>query len=368
MEKMIKYFDQIKADEYLKERTKAYIRAIAADSETKVNMPDSRCSVIKRRFLLKRLSFSALSVAFGMIILIGGYSYYKTPVNYVSLDINPSVSLGLNHFNRVVEADGINTDGDDILNGTKIMNTSVDSAIKKLALHAKEMKYIDEDGSTVIAITAISDQDETAVKIRGQISDTLQSMVSDGTLNAVIYTDSADLQLRSEAQKFGLSPGKYKLLLLLESLDAEIEIVQYHSAAITDIIMRANELLLQSSNAGSGRYDWNSDMIRTAAEQVLKHSGDTLNDPGIEQEQNQNPESRQNQNQNQSQEKSPENGSSDVEQDQTVPVNQGQITDEPGDGPDQSSKQEPAANNGPSNSSTSSGEKGDKNNNRKNPN
>jgi hypothetical protein len=181
--------------------------------------------------------------------------YYKTPVNYVSLDINPRVELGLNRFDLVVEAEGINADGNSLLNGIKIMNMSADTAIETIFLKAEEKGYIRDDGSTVIAVTALSKQDDEAAKIRVQADKTLRVMISKGTLNAIVYTDSADLLLRTEAREFGLSPGKYKLILLLQSLDSDIEIDQYRNTRITDILAKANELLQQNDNKGSGQYN-----------------------------------------------------------------------------------------------------------------
>ena len=46
----------------------------------------------------------ALALLVGVILSLagGGYAYAKTPVAYVSMDINPSVELGVNAFDKVV--------------------------------------------------------------------------------------------------------------------------------------------------------------------------------------------------------------------------------------------------------------------------
>ena len=35
---------------------------------------------------------------------IGSYMVYSKPIDYISIDINPSVELGVNAFNKVVSA------------------------------------------------------------------------------------------------------------------------------------------------------------------------------------------------------------------------------------------------------------------------
>jgi len=338
MESMIKYFDQIKADEELKAKTKAYIRD-RIDSETGKQGRNPYLGKA-RRYTLRKLSLAALPIAAFAILVIGGYSFYNTPVNYISLDINPSVELGLNKFDKVVKAEGINKDGEILLKENSIKNMSAEEAIEKLALEAKEKGYIQADGSTVIAVTALSKQDEEAVQLRNQMGEILRTMIQQGALNAVVYTDSSNMQLRAEAKELGLSPGKYKMILLLQSLDPGIDIEQYRNARITDILVTANELLLQKGAADSGRYEWNYEMIKEAAGQVQETNSDVIN------EQNTGPERDQYQIENQIQDINTNKTPTEQEQEQ----NQTQSTSS------SALEQEPAVNQNQDGSDTGQGD------------
>ena len=55
----------------------------------------------------------ALALAMGVILSSAGgaYAYAKAPVAYVSMDINPSVELGVNVFDNVVSVEAYNEDG-----------------------------------------------------------------------------------------------------------------------------------------------------------------------------------------------------------------------------------------------------------------
>jgi hypothetical protein len=44
-------------------------------------------------------------------LAVGGYAFYNTPINYVSFDVNPSVELGLNFFDKVVSCEACNEEG-----------------------------------------------------------------------------------------------------------------------------------------------------------------------------------------------------------------------------------------------------------------
>lgn len=402
MERIIRYFDQIKADEELKEKTKSYIRErIAAENENNDKLTSSPHSAKERKHTLKKLSLAALPIAACMIVMIGGYAYYKTPINYISFDINPSVELGLNRFDRVIEAEAINADGNNLLNGAKILNMSAGDAIEELSLKAEEKGYVRDDGSTVIAVTALSKQHDEAAKIRDQADKTLRTMISKRTLNAVVYTDSADLLLRTEAREVGLSPGKYKLILLLQSLASGVEIDQYRNTRITDILVKVNELLQQNDNMGSGRYEWNYEKIKEAAEQILEINGNIIREQNREQNQNRstNPsaveqDQKQTQTQNgymrqpnamdqingsvnieqepganQDQSQNQATSSSGVGQEQTY--NQNQMTSQPTEGQGQSNQQDVNSGSGQektTSSGQSSGETGGDQDNKQKPN
>ena len=270
MENLIKYFDRVKADEELKEKTKFFVKDKIAEDEKKLNhQKGSLYSDKERKFTLKKLSTAvALPIAACAVLVIGGYTFYTTPLNYVSYDINPSIEFGLNYFNKVVKAEGFNDDGKQLLSECEIMNLSAEKAIQKLTLEAKEEGYIKADGSTVVAVTTESKNEEHAEQLKNQMNKTLQTLLKEKNLRAVVYADTTDLQLRTEAKEYGLSPGKYKLILLLDSLDPNISIDRYRDARITDILMKADELLLQNQMNQSGKYVWNYDTIEDAAERV----------------------------------------------------------------------------------------------------
>lgn len=80
----------------------------------------------------------------------GAYAYYKTPVSYLSLDINPSVELGVNAFDKVVEGTGYNADGERILEGIDVEGSNVTEAVKTLITSATDNGYIEEDPTATV--------------------------------------------------------------------------------------------------------------------------------------------------------------------------------------------------------------------------
>ena len=88
-------FDTVHADEALKQRTRAYLARTVNAGE-------------KRRPL--RRAIPALAACLLVLCLSGWYLYF-IPTAYISVDINPSLELGVNRFDRVVSVEAYNPDG-----------------------------------------------------------------------------------------------------------------------------------------------------------------------------------------------------------------------------------------------------------------
>ena len=65
------------------------------------------------RFPYKRILTTAVCL---MVLCFGwaGYNIYYTPITVISVDINPSVELGVNRFDRVISVSAFNSEADEI--------------------------------------------------------------------------------------------------------------------------------------------------------------------------------------------------------------------------------------------------------------
>jgi hypothetical protein len=100
----------------------------------------------------------------------------------------------------------------------------------------------------VIALTAESENDETAAELQESSEEGAQEALDESETAAVVYTGCSDLELREEAKELGISPGKLKLIRLLQTLDPDITVDEYKEAKVRDIFARANELLEASGS------------------------------------------------------------------------------------------------------------------------
>ena len=200
----------------------------------------------KRRNSLHLYSASryVLAAACLLVILgIGGYSVYNVPVSYISIDVNPSIELGVNRFGKVVWAKAYNGDGQDILEHISLKNISYVQAIDRL-LNDKSYSRFQAGGSQLV-FTVISESPDTMVK---QIeADEYLRMYG-----AKTYT--SDKACMKEAHQHEMSFGKYRAYLELSQYDRGITVEDCHSMTMGEIQNRIEDCMQH----GEGQHGGNS--------------------------------------------------------------------------------------------------------------
>ena len=186
----------------------------------------------------------ALSLSVGVILILGGgtYAYAKTPVAYVSVDINPSVELGVNAFDKVTSVEAYNEDGQKILEGTNLINYDIDNAVSTVISNAISNGYIHDDGSSAIEITTATDKDKVATEMEESLKDTTDKTLKNNDIIAEVETGNVALARRDEARKLGITPGKLNIIQKLQKLDPTINIEDYKSSSVKDIQKKTKEL------------------------------------------------------------------------------------------------------------------------------
>ncbi|MDK2812808.1 MAG: hypothetical protein PWQ08_63 [Clostridiales bacterium] len=237
--------DQVHAEETLKAKTAAFIQAQGAPSGNTVAFTPK-----KIRSMHKKL----LAVACALLLVCGlgagGALYYQHPVAYLSLDINPSIELGVNAFDRVVAVTSYNSDGDAVLADLQLYRQSSADAVATLVQAAAQKGYVYSDGSTVISLTTETDQPALADTLQQSAAQAAQQSLLASGNTAVVYTAGVGLDLREEARTLGISPGKLNLIQKLQQLDPSIATESYQNARVTEIMKQIITLNKEAKTNG----------------------------------------------------------------------------------------------------------------------
>jgi hypothetical protein len=211
--------------------------------------------------LMKRKIALTLSMTIVLSLGGGGYAYAKAPVAYVSLDINPSVELGVNAFEQVVSVEAYNEDGEKVLEGTNLMNTNISDAVKTVISNAVSDGYIKGDDaitndaadstvttSAAVEITVSTDKEKVATKLEESLKEVTNKVLEDNYIDAEVEADKVALARRDEAKQLGITPGKLNLIQKLQALDPTIKIEDYKTSSVKAIQKKVKELRKKNKN------------------------------------------------------------------------------------------------------------------------
>ena len=154
-------FHSIRAEDELKQRTlHALQRAIHSNGKS------------RRRALPAR--YGLVAACFVLVASLGLFSHsYATPSGYIGMDINPSVELTVNRFNRVIATRAFNEEGEAVLLALSLRHKEYEQAAILLMDKVSDLGYWQEDG--LVSITVQTDDPDMEQAILAAMDSSINS-------------------------------------------------------------------------------------------------------------------------------------------------------------------------------------------------
>lgn len=220
---------EVHAEDELKLKTKAAI----ADRLVKSG----------RRYRSAAVKLAAASVCVLLLAAgFGGYQMYSTPIYAISIDINPSIELGVNRLDRVVSAAAYNDSGNELLESLDIKNMRYTDAINALFSGSELQGYAEGGAEAVLVVSGGSERKN---------SEMLSAVKGCHYGSVQVYCYGSGSEIVQEAHENGLSAGKYKAYLELKQYDPSITVDEIRDMPMHEI---RNMLSGYSGSGGSTEY------------------------------------------------------------------------------------------------------------------
>jgi hypothetical protein len=142
--------------------------------------------------------------------------------SYVTIDINPSVELIVNRRDIVVMVNPLNEDAETLLVDLELVGLKLEVATELIINKAIELGYIDVDSEeTVVSVTAIGYNDDYGLKLGLRIRNHVNELfVKKGIFGYALVSETME-EVRAEAEELGVSPGKLRLVKVVQELYPE---------------------------------------------------------------------------------------------------------------------------------------------------
>lgn len=193
-------------------------------------------------FEMKKQIVTAIASLF-LLSCIGGYGYtYASPKAYVALDINPSIKLTTNMYDKVIKIETLNEDAEVISKDLKIKNKDINEALKLLVASATDNGYIVKDSDNAIMVTATSEYETLTDEILNNAESAInEELESEEVKDIEIIKENINQERFDEAERLGISPGKMNLLEKLKVELPDINVDEYADKSVKEIMKKINE-------------------------------------------------------------------------------------------------------------------------------
>lgn len=183
------------------------------------------------------LAACAVLIALG----IGGGAYvYNTPSAYVGIDINPSIELGVNCFDYVVSAEGVNEDGATLLSQTSLTGMRYEDAIQALDDALEASGYLTNDAA--VSVTVAGNNNDQCSHLESASQNCFES-AGQGVHCSRVTEDE-----HREAHETGLGMGKYQVWRALNDAGVNISADEVATMTMSELRSLAAEKGVSTSS------------------------------------------------------------------------------------------------------------------------
>lgn len=218
-------FSRVRADEQMKDSTRICLLKYMEKTQQ------------KNKFHWQR--FVALPICAVLICALGfGLISYNTQVCAISIDINPSIELGVNPYNRVIVAKGINGDGEKLIDSVDVNNKIYEDAVNEIVGYYET----NSNNDNVIVVTVDSESDEKTEEV---LEDIEKCIGNSG--NGNIYYCKNNSESVENAHANGVSFGKYNAYLELKKYEPELNVDDIKGLSMKEIRDRIQKYEVSST-------------------------------------------------------------------------------------------------------------------------
>lgn len=187
---------------------------------------------------------AALAACLALVALgIGGVAWASQPYAYVAIDVNPSIELGINRFDRVASTRAYNDDGAQVLEAADVQGETYEQAM--ISIEQALQGYLGD--TSAIEITIVCDDRQAA----GNLEDVgVRCLGASGT--GQVHCSHASEEERHAAASAGIGIGKYRVWEQLAGAGVDISVDEAADMTMRELLDLAESEDVDASSAAAG--------------------------------------------------------------------------------------------------------------------
>lgn len=191
----------------------------------------------------------AAAVVFGLVLFASFNGKLGSPevVAYVSMDINPSIEMGIDAKENVLELRGLNDDGAVLAQAVDYKGKTLEAVTSKLLDKAEQGPLAKQEAEIVIASTVVEPKSQVsdagiAEKLRKQVTKHIQEAHPTKVEAYQVAAFAAPQEVREAASQNGVSMGKYTVYLNAKSNGESVTLDELKRESVLQISKQKPEV------------------------------------------------------------------------------------------------------------------------------
>ena len=216
------------------ERLKSAFGSVHAPDEAKqkaLYAVESRRKNTVRRRIAAGLQIASACVA--AVLALVCFNIYGSETAYVSLDINPSMSLAINDFDRVIEATAYGPEAERLLQTVHVDGLPYAKAVEQVMGTSDMAPYLSPDRTVWIAVQAGNPAKEAEMEQAVQAA--VEAALSEHHADMAIAGHAVTEEVRVTAEDAGVTATRYIAIVELQEVDPSASIDSYRHSSISEI-------------------------------------------------------------------------------------------------------------------------------------
>lgn len=185
---------------------------------------------------------ASIAAAFLLVFGVGLGTYsYCAPYAYVNMDINPSVKITTNIYDRIIDIEGLNEDGEELISSGDVKNRKLQDGIERILENAFEAGYLKDESDNAVMFTVSSKNQKRVEQIQKKVNMAATDELKAKNVESEIIVEKANVKRHQEAEALGISPGKLLLIDKVREIEPELKVEDLKNAQVKDIVKLIKE-------------------------------------------------------------------------------------------------------------------------------
>lgn len=183
-----------------------------------------------------------LAMGLALVLFVSGLQWVNTSASYIAVDINPSIILTTNPWDKVVEVEALNEDAETLLVDLELIGLQVDEAVELIIAEATEMGYIDLLAEGEVAMVTAYNRDKVDEKLSEKIRERVQDRLENREMAVNVVGHEAVAEQKELANELGVTLGKVLFVQKMMEKYPELGGDELYTMSIKDIMMMVKEI------------------------------------------------------------------------------------------------------------------------------